>query len=362
MALAAMPLISGAQLLKGTTEGNTGPIQVVLTADGDLLAAEYVEVEVGEDGTFTFDRELGKPYEDVSIYVGDMDICGAHLEEGKTLEVAIRRGEDGKVSYEFEGEHARLSEFYTAYVQAFDLMRYLPMNPEDAKPYEENRQILAAEYKKVKGMLKGIRDKKLREHYAALVESGNKNITVRLMEEEANKQGKPAMEFPGYKEVMASVDINDEANVATGLMFSKMKSLIDPALVADGGMSTEYYLAFMKVVEEQVTNPVVRKALTRDCGYIRHSGMQTSNSRRTTRRIEPRTRHRIPHRRIQPRARRHRMPGTRPRTGRNASCRTCSGSFCTLSCGRRGVDRAVRRYPTWRRWLPISKGTTRCRW
>lgn len=145
LALAAVPLVSGAQLLKGTTEGNTGPIQVVLTADGDLLAAEYVEVEVGEDG---------------------------------------------KAGYSFKGEHARLSEFYTAYVQAFDLMRYLPMNPEDAKPYEENRQILAAEYKKVKGMLKGIRDKGLREHYAALVESGNKNITVRLMEEEANKQGK----------------------------------------------------------------------------------------------------------------------------------------------------------------------------
>lgn len=69
---------------------------MVLTADGDLLAAEYVEVEVGEDGTFTFDRELGKPYEDVSIYVGDMDICGAHLENGKTLEVVIRRGKDGK--------------------------------------------------------------------------------------------------------------------------------------------------------------------------------------------------------------------------------------------------------------------------
>lgn len=196
LALAAVPLVSGAQLLKGTTEGNTGPIQVVLTADGDLLAAEYVEVEVGEDGTFTFDRELGKPYEDVSIYVGDMDICGAHLENGKTLEVVIRRGKDGKAGYSFKGEHARLSEFYTAYVQAFDLMRYLPMNPEDAKPYEENRQILAAEYKKVKGMLKGIRDKGLREHYAALVESGNKNITVRLMEEEANKQGKPAMSCP----------------------------------------------------------------------------------------------------------------------------------------------------------------------
>lgn len=88
LALAAVPLVSGAQLLKGTTEGDTGPIQVVLTADGDLLAAEYVEVEVGEDGTFTFDRELGKPYEDVSIYVGDMDICGAHLENGKTLEVS----------------------------------------------------------------------------------------------------------------------------------------------------------------------------------------------------------------------------------------------------------------------------------
>ena len=268
LALAAMPLVSGAQLLKGTTEGNTGPIQVVLTADGDLLAAEYVEVEVGEDGTFTFDRELGKPYEDVSIYVGDMDICGAHLENGKTLEVVIRRGKDGKAGYSFKGEHARLSEFYTAYVQAFDLMRYLPMNPEDAKPYEENRQILAVEYERVKGMLKGIRDKKLREHYAALVESGNKNITVRLMEEEANKQGKPAMEFPGYKEVMASVDINDEANVATGLMFSKMKSLIDTALVAEGGMSAEYYLAFMKVVEEQATNPGGRKARTVDCGYM----------------------------------------------------------------------------------------------
>ena len=265
-ALAATPLLSEAQLLKGTAEEGVGGLQVVLTEDGDLMAAQYVPLRVGENGTFTFDRELKKPYEDVSIYVGDWGICGAHLVPGETLTLHIRKGEDGENIYEFEGKNKEISEFYTAYLQAFDLMRYLPMNPEDAKPYEENRKILAAEHEKMEGMLQNIQDKELRDYYTRLVESANKNIIVRLMQEEAYSQKKQVQDFPEYKEIMASVDINDETNVATGMMFTKVQSLIAPALA--GKNNTAYYLDFIKAVEEQVTNPVVRKALTRACGMM----------------------------------------------------------------------------------------------
>lgn len=265
LALAATPLLSEAQLLKGTAEEGVGELQAVLTEDGDITSAEYFPLKTDKDGKFTFDKKLEKGYEDIPIYVGDWGICGVHLVPGETLTLHIRKGEDGKNVYKFEGKNKEVSEFYTAYLQAFDLMRYLPMNPEEAKPYEENRKILATEHEKMKGMLQNIKDKKLREYYSRLVESNNKSITARLIENEAYEQKKQVMDFPEYAKLMETIDINDEVNLATGATYSKIQSQIP--CQTDEIYNTDYCLKFMDIVSNTATNPTVKKALTRFCGY-----------------------------------------------------------------------------------------------
>ena len=93
--LAGMPFWSSAQLLKGKADGGIQELQVGISLDGDQGAMEYRPVELKEDGTFEFDTGLVSPFNDVMVFVDDNEIVGAHLEQGKTLELILHREKDG---------------------------------------------------------------------------------------------------------------------------------------------------------------------------------------------------------------------------------------------------------------------------
>ena len=103
-------------------------MQVGISLDGDQGAMEYRPVELKEDGTFEFDTGLVSPFNDVMVFVDDNEIVGAHLEQGKTLELILHREKDGDLKYTFRGDNRGLSEFYTRFARAFDFMRYMPMD------------------------------------------------------------------------------------------------------------------------------------------------------------------------------------------------------------------------------------------
>ena len=51
------------------------------------MSTEYIEINVADDGSFSFDTRLMTPFNDVILYIGENTICGAHLENGKILEM-----------------------------------------------------------------------------------------------------------------------------------------------------------------------------------------------------------------------------------------------------------------------------------
>ena len=103
--LAGMPFWSSAQLLKGKADGGIQELQVGISLDGDQGAMEYRPVELKEDGTFEFDTGLVSPFNDVMVFVDDNEIVGAHLEQGKTLELILSAGITGGCRNSIPGLH-----------------------------------------------------------------------------------------------------------------------------------------------------------------------------------------------------------------------------------------------------------------
>ena len=262
-----LPFFSQAQLLKGTVQGNVEDIQLAISRDGDVMSTEYIEINVADDGSFSFDTRLMTPFNDVILYIGENTICGAHLENGKILEVMINKAEDGSISFTFEGDHKVISEFYSCFAQAYDMMRYLPMDVSQAKTYKEYREILADETVKMKKMLSVISDKQLREYYTKMIDATDKSLTVRLIQEEARKQNKKNTDFPEFAKIIDAIDVNDEISMRCGLSFDFIGAKVNPELENYGGDMTPYCLEYMDVVDRYVTNVTVKKVFANTCAY-----------------------------------------------------------------------------------------------
>ncbi len=262
-----LPFFSQAQLLKGTVRGDVKDIQLAISRDGDIMSTEYIQIDVADDGSFSFDAELVTPFNDVVLYIEENTICGAHLEKGKTLEMTIDKSENGNVSVTFKGDNKVISEFYSYFAQAYDIMRYLPMDPSQEKSYNEYRTILAEETGKLKKMLSKISDKQFREYYARMIDATDKSLTVRLIQEEARKRNKKNTDFPEYTKIIEAIDVNDEISMRCGLSFDFIGAKLNPELENFGGDMTPYSLEYMDVVNRYVTNPTVKKVLANTCAY-----------------------------------------------------------------------------------------------
>lgn len=265
------PFIAQAQLLKGTVTGKISEVQVAISQDGNPIATQYLPLEIQKDGTFSFDVTLLKPFNDISLYFNageeEIGICGARLEAGKTLTVKATTTKEGGLAVGFEGINKEASDFYTRFVQAYDMMRYLPMNPDDAKPYAENRKILAAETAQLKKRLQGMTNRSLREYYSRQIEYAERDMVLRLIQEEAGNTGKKVMENPEYKELIAAIDVNSEEELKYNLPATFIMAQIDPMLDNMGGDRTAYSLRYMQLVDSLVVSQPIRKALAHFCAY-----------------------------------------------------------------------------------------------
>ena len=134
--LCALPLAAHAQLLRGVVKG--APVEsltVAYSPTGNVMATEYKDIPV-TDGTFVYDTTLGTPYADITVQVGEA-IFGAHLEPGKTVEVAVTVAPDGTLACSYAGDNAATNRFYDRFVRAFDMMRYFSPDPSQGKTFEE---------------------------------------------------------------------------------------------------------------------------------------------------------------------------------------------------------------------------------
>ena len=185
----------------------------------------------------------------------------------KTLELTLGLDRKGHVTYAFKGDAKAESEFYTRFARAFDFMRYFPMDPSKDLKTAEMRKMLERETKAVRAMLPTIKEATLRNHYAKFAEAYNKYYRLRIISNEAYAAEKSLDDYPEYDKILATVDINDEYSRLTGLSVTVIDRKVPRELMVFGGDMAPWGLAQMEAIDRYVTNPDVRKLLTRSCAY-----------------------------------------------------------------------------------------------
>ena len=210
-----------AQLLKGNIKADSiESMQIAYTPDGNLLNMMYLDIEPDENGNFSWDAELTDPTNDISIYV-DNYIFGACVEKGKTINIRLEQNRKSKkFDVKFEGDNASVSNFYNAYTQAFDIMKYFSPDPEESKTTEEYREILEKEYATLKKKLSAIKKEKQYDYYAKLSEGMYTWTRLRIIMDQAENEDKSWKMYPEYLEIVKSIDPNDPDNIRTNLIYS----------------------------------------------------------------------------------------------------------------------------------------------
>lgn len=260
--------VSPAQLLKGVIKADSIPtLQIAYTPDGDLLNMSYVEIMPDEDGNFSFDTKIPTQTTDIGIYLGD-GIFGAHLEKGRTTQIYLDKGSDNKgFGAKFKGDNVELSEFYSAYVKAFDIMKYFSPDPEKSKSTQEYRDILENEYAVLKKELVTIKDEQWRSYYTKLSEGMYTWTKIRIIMDDAENENKSVRQYPEYNSLISTINPNDGINIPSNLIFAWLGGSTKHSLETKGD-NTLYYIECMELVDNEITDPTVRACLTR---YIAHT-------------------------------------------------------------------------------------------
>lgn len=214
--LCALPLAAHAQLLRGVVKG--APVEsltVAYSPTGNVMATEYKDIPV-TDGTFVYDTALGTPYADITVQVGEA-IFGAHLEPGKTVEVAVTVAPDGTLACSYAGDNAATNRFYDRFVRAFNMMRYFSPDPSQGKTFEEYCALLQSETDSVRALLPSVPDEALRRYYARMTEASNLWQRLRLLMDRAEANDTKVNDDPLYRALLDSIDVNDEVSMRANL-------------------------------------------------------------------------------------------------------------------------------------------------
>ncbi|MEJ2527984.1 MAG: hypothetical protein P8Y49_07910, partial [Sulfurovaceae bacterium] len=140
------------------------------------------------------------------------------LEKGKTTNIYLKK-KNAAQNFEisFSGDNVELSKIYNAYSQAFDIMKYFSIDPEFSKTFEEYRQILEQEYASLKKTLASMKDSQWRSYYSGLAEGMYKWTKIRIIMDESFEKNKPFKDSPEYKELLSSIDPNDDVSFKSNL-------------------------------------------------------------------------------------------------------------------------------------------------
>lgn len=261
LGLFIIPASMQAQLLKGIVKADSiSDMQVTYYKDGNILDAQYKEVTPDKNGIFTFDGPIPSDELDVTVQA-DNDIFGVHLQKGKTAVITITRNKQGKLEAKLSGDNAVTSRFYNTYTMAYDMMKYWSPDPSEAKTNAEYCQLLEQENAKVISALKTLKNKKQQEYYTKLSKGMYTWTKIRLIMDRVFDENKNLIDDPEYVSLTKDIDPNDDINLVTNLSNAWL-TYKEEQLKKELNDTTKGYLATMKFIEKEITNPKSKALLT----------------------------------------------------------------------------------------------------
>lgn len=256
-----IPAAMQAQLLKGIVKADSiSDMQVTYYKDGNILDAQYKEVTPDKNGILTFDGPIPAEEMDVTVQA-DNDIFGVHLQKGKTAVITITRNKQGKLEAKLSGDNAVTSRFHNTYTMAYDMMKYWSPDPSEAKTNAEYCQLLEQENAKVISALKTLKNKKQQEYYTKLSKGMYTWTKIRLIMDRVFDENKNLIDDPEYVSLTKDIDPNDDINLVTNLSNAWL-TYKEEQLKKELNDTTKGYLATMKFIEKEITNPKSKALLT----------------------------------------------------------------------------------------------------
>lgn len=239
-------------------------VDINYSPEGSVLNTKRAKYTWNEDGTISCDVEETDRNTDVVIYAGDSDTFGAHLVPGKTVTMTISKDKDGNSRADFEGEEKATCYAVNSMAKGNDIAYFFPMNGK-VPPYEENSAKLEKIYNNSKSLIKAIKDKKKRAHYAEYNEYCHKFMAVRLKMEDVREKGGKLIEDPLYQEMTKGVDINSDMAFNSYLSILMMDAYHTMQMPFGTDMG-EYCRETMQICDKYITNPRLRKHIVQDLG------------------------------------------------------------------------------------------------
>ena len=263
--LSILPMAVSAQLLKGKVVGTElKSLTIAYSPKGDVMETEYKETPV-KHGVFNFDAELPSETTDIGVIVEGRNSLGAHLTKDKTIEMTITE-KDGRLVATFKGVNNDVCPVVSRMEEAYDIMRYFSMDPDSKMTHADYRKMLDNEYAAVAALLKGIKNKNVRQYYTRLNDAKYKHQLLRLIADKAYAEKKKPHDIAEYREMLEDVDVNDEINVRSNMSFSKLTNMVKAEQVFKGDMGP-YCMELMQLTDQYVTNKNLRRSIVSTVGY-----------------------------------------------------------------------------------------------
>lgn len=246
---------SNEPLLTMYIEGTAPDMLLNYSPTGNIYANQAYEVTPDSLGNFTFNPELpkGVDFVDGEIYIGD-NVYGYYIEKGKPLQMDIRFDGNGKAEVTYSGDNAAAAETVTLFSNAFDLMRYMPMEL-GILPEAEYDSLLTAETARAREAASKLSGDQA-EYFNKIADAKNLFYTIRGITD----RGLSPEEFTAnekYKELVSRIDPNDPISAKTNLLFIWLNNASGYKSYG-GNADVATFVEELKTVDANVTNPVNR--------------------------------------------------------------------------------------------------------
>ncbi len=250
-------------LLKGQlVGGKTEDAVLNYCPNGNIYENQMMNLELNEDGQFTFDTELPNAFCDVTVEMSGIGYFGVHLLKDQTVSMSIQKeGDQWKAV--FEGPEADVSTYYNQYTQLFDMMKYWSPDPSEGKPIEEYRQLLDNNYEVLKAELQNIQDEEQREYYTRLTDLQHRWLTIRLIMDSCFNDKTNYKENVEYVKLLEGIDYNDPLAMQTNMAYTALNGLNKEPEDGDGQAAC---LRLMQLTDSLVTNPEMRHFMVQMIG------------------------------------------------------------------------------------------------
>lgn len=175
------------------------------------------ELDVDSTGTFVFNPELPVEKIDIAIASGK-DIYGARIEKGNSIEATIN-GEN----ITFEGDNKEISDFLSAYHNAFNYMKFKvkPDQIADGFNFDSFNNILNEGAEKARASVKAVPEAE-RDYYSALTEAAYDYTLLNILSSDhyLNKNDHSAQ----MEQIASKIDPNSDEARVSGLLSIWMRS------------------------------------------------------------------------------------------------------------------------------------------